>query len=110
MTAVIKALQQLKQPCKINLYSDSAYVVNAFQQNWVENWIKSNWKGTNKKPVKNVDLWQELLLLISHHDITFIKVKGHADNKYNNICDKLARGEVDKWLADHPDFKQETSE
>lgn len=110
MMAVIKALKQLKEPCKINLYSDSAYVVNAFLQNWIDNWIKSDWKVSKKKPVKNVDLWKEMLELIKPHDITFIKVKGHADNKYNNICDKLARGEVDKWLEMHPDFVPVSSE
>ena len=91
LTAVIEALKLLKFPCKVNLYSDSAYVVNAFLQNWVINWQKNNWKTSDKKDVKNKELWQELLKLTHVHDVTFVKVKGHADNEYNNRCDELAR-------------------
>ncbi len=98
MTAVIEAVSRLKEPCKIDLYSDSAYVVNAFLQNWADNWIKNNWKTADKKPVKNEDLWRKLLELVEKHQITWHKVKGHADDKYNNICDRLARDEVDRYL------------
>ena len=91
MTAVIEALKLLKHPCKIKLYSDSAYVVNAFLQNWTKNWIKNNWKTSDKKDVKNKELWQELIKLTKVHDVTFFIVKGHADNEYNNRCDELAR-------------------
>lgn len=91
LTAVIEALKLLKYPCKVKLYSDSAYVVNAFLQNWVINWQRNNWKTANKKEVKNKELWQELVELTNIHDITFIKVKGHSDNEYNNRCDELAR-------------------
>ena len=91
LTAVIEALKMLKFPCKVNLYSDSAYVVNAFLQNWITNWQKNNWKTADKKEVKNKELWQELVELTNIHDITFIKVKGHSDNEYNNRCDELAR-------------------
>ncbi len=91
LTAVIEALKLLKFPCKVNLYSDSAYVVNAFLQNWIFNWQKNNWKTSDKKEVKNKELWQELIILTHTHDVTFIKVKGHADNEYNNRCDELAR-------------------
>ena len=98
MLAVIKALEQLKEPCKINLYSDSAYVVNAFLNNWVSEWIDNNWINSQKKPVKNVELWKRLLDLLKIHDVTWHKVKGHSDNVYNNKCDRLARGEVDKYL------------
>ena len=105
MFAIIKALSELNQSCNINLYSDSAYVVNAFNENWIENWISKNWKTSNNKEVKNVDLWKDLLKLVKMHNISWHKVKGHSDNKYNNICDKLARGEVDKWLQQHPDFQ-----
>ena len=91
LTAVIEALKLLKYPCKVKLYSDSAYVVNAFIQNWIYNWQKNNWKTSDKKDVKNKELWQELIRLTNTHDVTFIKVKGHADNEYNNRCDELAR-------------------
>ena len=91
LTAVIEALKLLKYPCKVNLYSDSAYVVNAFLQKWIFGWQKNNWKTSDKKDVKNKELWQELVNLTHKHDVTFIKVKGHSDNKYNNRCDELAR-------------------
>ena len=86
LTAVIQALKMLKFPCQVDLYSDSAYVVNAFLQNWIGNWIKNNWKTSNKEPVKNQELWQ----------VKFIKVKGHSDNEFNNRCDELARNAIDK--------------
>ncbi len=99
MQAVIEALSRLKEPCNIDLYSDSAYVVNAFLQDWVTNWVHNSWRTADKKPVKNDDLWKQLLSLTSIHQIKWHKVKGHADDKYNNICDRLARGEVDNFLA-----------
>ena len=91
LTAVIEALKLLKRPCKVDLYSDSAYVVNAFLQNWILGWIKNGWKNSSKEEVKNKELWQELFSLTKIHDVTFHKVKGHADNEYNNRCDELAR-------------------
>ena len=91
LTAVIEALKLLKFTCKVQLYSDSSYVVNAFLQKWIINWQKNNWKTADKKEVKNKELWQELISLTKTHDVTFIKVKGHADNEYNNRCDELAR-------------------
>ena len=91
MTAVIEGLKLLKFPCKVNLYSDSAYVVNAFNQGWIYNWIKKNWKTAGNEPVKNKELWQELYSLTKTHEVTFIKVKGHRDNELNNRCDELAR-------------------
>ena len=94
MTAVIEALKLLKHPCKVKLYSASAYVVNAFLQNWTKNWIKNNWKTSDKKDVKNKELWQELIELTKIHNVTFIKVKGHSDNEYNNRCDELARAAI----------------
>ena len=99
MLAVINALKMLKEPCVVDLFSDSAYVVNAFLQNWVTDWQNRNWRTSGKKEVKNIELWKELLNLCDVHQITWHKVKGHADNEYNNICDRLARGEVDKFLA-----------
>lgn len=94
LTAVIEALKLLKRPCKVKLYSDSAYVVNAFLQNWIDGWIKNNWKNSNKEEVKNKELWQELISLTKIHNVTFNKVKGHSDNKYNNRCDELARNAI----------------
>ena len=94
LTAVIEALKLLKFPCKVNLYSDSAYVVNAFNQKWIYGWMKNGWKNSSKEPVKNKELWQELYQLTKIHEVTFIKVKGHSDNEYNNRCDELARNAI----------------
>ena len=91
LTAVIEALKLLKRPCNVDLYSDSAYVVNAFLQNWVLGWIKKGWINSNKEEVKNKELWQELINLTKVHNVTFHKVKGHSDNEFNNRCDELAR-------------------
>lgn len=96
LTAVIKALELLKVSCNVKLYSDSAYVVNAINQNWLFNWKNNNWLGADKKPVKNIELWQKLDNLLNKHSVEFIKVKGHADNELNNRCDKLATGEIAK--------------
>jgi len=94
LTAVIEALKLLKFACNVTVYSDSAYVVNAFVQKWIINWQKNNWKTADKKEVKNKELWQELIALTQVHNVKFIKVKGHADNKYNNRCDELARNAI----------------
>ena len=94
ITAVIEGLKLLKEPCKVQIYSDSAYVVNAFNQHWVENWIKKNWQNSKKEPVKNKELWLELYALVKQHDVQFIKVKGHSDNEFNNRCDELARNAI----------------
>lgn len=94
LTAVIEALKLLKRPCEVDLYSDSAYVVNAFLQDWISSWIKNNWKNSNKEEVKNKELWQELVELTQTHKVTFHKVKGHSDNEYNNRCDELARNAI----------------
>lgn len=94
LTAVIKALSMLKQQCDVELYSDSAYVVNAINQNWLENWKKNNFVGSDKKPVKNIELWKALDELLSYHNVHFNKVKGHADNELNNRCDALATSEI----------------
>lgn len=90
LSAVIFALEELKRPCEVNIYSDSAYVVNAFQQNWISGWIKNGWKNSAKAPVANSDLWIRLIELTKIHKVTFHKVKGHADNEFNNRCDELA--------------------
>lgn len=97
LTAVIEGLKILKRPCKVQVYSDSAYVVNGFIQKWIYGWMKKNWKNASGEPVKNKELWQELYNLTQIHDVTFHKVKGHADNELNNRCDELARMERDKF-------------
>lgn len=94
MTAVIEALKALKKPCDVQLYSDSSYVVNAFLQHWVDGWQRNNWKTSDKKDVKNKELWLELISLTKIHNVTFHKVKGHADNELNNRCDELARNAI----------------
>ena len=90
LTAVIEGLKALKEPCEVLVYSDSAYVVNAFNQNWIEGWINNNWRNSKKDPVANRELWEELISLTQTHKVTFNKVKGHAGDKYNEICDSLA--------------------
>ena len=94
LTAVIEGLKCLKEPCEVTVYSDSAYTVNAFINGWVYGWEKSGYIKSDNKPVLNEDLWRELLALTRVHRVNFIKVKGHADNEYNNICDKLATDAV----------------
>ena len=91
LTAIIEGLRQLKEPCNVTLYSDSAYSVDPFLKNWIEGWIMRGWRTAAKDDVKNVDLWQQLIDLTHVHEVTFVKVKGHADNELNNRCDLLAR-------------------
>ena len=95
ITAVLEALKALKFPCEVDLYSDSAYVVNCFNQGWIYNWLKKGWKTAGGEPVKNKELWEELYSLTKTHKVTFHKVKGHADNEFNNRCDELARNAID---------------
>ena len=92
--AVIKGLQQLKYECVVDVYSDSAYTVNAFLNGWVYAWKKSGWKKADGKTVLNVDLWETLYQLTQKHQVTFHKVAGHADNEMNNRCDELARAAI----------------
>ena len=92
--AVIEGLAQLKERCEVTVYSDSAYTVNAFTEGWIYGWMKNGWKKADGKPVLNVDLWQRLYEAVSAHKVRFIKVKGHADNEYNNRCDALARAAI----------------
>lgn len=99
LRAVIEGLKALKEPCEVEVYTDSAYVFNAFDQDWISGWILRGWRGANKKPVANQDFWQELLSLTKTHKVHFNKVKGHADNEFNNKCDELARSEVEILLA-----------
>lgn len=91
LTAVIEGLERLKYPCEVDVYSDSAYTVNAFTEGWVYGWAKNGWKKGDGKAVLNDDLWKRLLSFTQKHEVTFHKVKGHADNELNNHCDFLAR-------------------
>lgn len=94
ITAVLEAVKMLKFPCDITIYSDSAYVVNCFKQGWIYNWKKNNWVNSDKKPVKNRELWEELFKELEKHKFEFVKVKGHSDNELNNRCDFLATDEI----------------
>lgn len=94
LMAAISALKMLKTPCEVELYSDSAYLINCFQNNWIDGWKKKGWINSKKEEVKNIELWKELDSLSRTHKIKWIKVKGHADNDYNNRCDELARKEI----------------
>ena len=99
LLAVISGLAALNQPCIVDVYSDSAYVVNAVVNDWLTDWQSRGWRTAAKQAVKNVDLWQKLLQLLAKHRVTFYKVKGHADNQRNNRCDAIARAAI-ATLAD----------
>ena len=97
MTLTIEELKAIKQPCKMNIeiYSDSSYVVNAFNKKWIDSWKEKGWKNASKEPVKNRELWEKLDELVGMLNVEFIKVKGHSDNEYNNRCDELARKAIE---------------
>lgn len=94
--AAIIALETLKETCSVSIYSDSSYLVEGINKNWLENWKINGWKTANRKPVKNKEEWERLDKLLLTHKVKFIKVKGHSDNEFNNRCDTLATGEIDK--------------
>lgn len=102
LKAIIEGLKLLKEPCIVTVYSDSAYCVEAFLQGWVWGWRKNGWRTVAKGEVKNVDLWQELLAVMRPHKVTFVKVKGHADNEHNNRCDELARAAIKALTPEIP--------
>ena len=102
--AVISALGALKERCHVRIHSDSAYVVNAFKQGWIDNWQKRGWKTSDGKPVENQDLWRLLLIVVRKHEVEFIKVPGHANCAENNRCDELARAEIHKFNKINPDI------
>ena len=97
LTAVIAALSLLKEPCAVDLYSDSKYVIDALEKGWAWGWKKKGWVKSDKKPALNPDLWEELLNLTQVHKLTYHWVKGHASNPYNNRCDELAVAESKKF-------------
>lgn len=95
LMAAIVGLEALTKPCEVELISDSKYVTDAFNQNWIDGWIKNNWKNSAKKPVKNIDLWKRLLKAKENHQVRFVWVKGHAGHPENERCDKLATTAAD---------------
>ena len=96
LTGVIEALRQLREPCEVNLTSDSRYVCDAIEKGWAESWRKHGWKKADKKPALNSDLWEILLHLLEIHKVTFHWVKGHAGHPENEICDRMAVAETEK--------------
>ena len=100
MTAVIRSLEALNQPCAVVLFTDSSYVSNAYNNGWLKSWIAKGWKNSAGKPVENRDLWEQMIRLTKTHTVRFVKVKGHADNEYNNRCDKLARAAIKSFLSE----------
>ena len=94
LTAVIQGLQRLKEPCIVELYSDSKYVIDALEKGWAWGWKKRGWIKSDKKPALNPDLWEELLQLVQRHELHYHWVKGHATNPKNNRCDEMA---VNEW-------------
>ena len=97
LMAAITGLEALKEPCDVTLYSDSNYMVQAFNDHWIDGWQKRGWKTSSGGAVENQDLWFILLAQTKKHNVTFIKVKGHSDHPQNNRCDELATGEISKY-------------
>ena len=97
--AIIQGLAALKERCEVTIYSDSAYAVNAIENGWLESWKRNGWRTGDNKEVKNIDLWNDLSLRMSEHNVRFVKVKGHADNEYNNRCDALAVEQRDRYAS-----------
>ena len=98
LTAAIMALQALNEPCAVELYTDSRYLADALEKGWVYNWRRNGWRKPDKKPALNVDLWEQLLALLERHEVRLHWVRGHADNEFNNRCDKMAVAESRKFL------------
>ena len=98
LTAAIRALEALTEPCAVELYTDSRYLADALEKGWVYNWKRNGWRKPDKKPALNVDLWEQLLALLETHEVRLHWVRGHADNAYNNRCDKMAVAESRKFL------------
>ncbi len=96
LTAILEGLKKISEPCEVTVYSDSQYAVSPFIDGRINNWILSGWKTADNKDVKNVEIWKSIVELCFVHKVTFVKVKGHADNEKNNKCDALARAEIEK--------------
>ncbi len=97
--AALAGLAALKEPCRVRLVTDSQYLSNAVNKGWLRGWVERDWRGSDKKPVKNVDLWQELLPLLERHEVHFEWVRGHNEHPENERCDVLARTEAEKWAG-----------
>ena len=97
LLAVISGLEALKEPCRVELYSDSKYVIDGLSKGWAASWRKNGWRKADKKPALNPDLWEKLLNLVEKHELSYHWIKGHADNPYNNRCDQLAVTESQKY-------------
>ncbi len=97
MQAVIEALKALNKPCLAKIHSDSALIINAFTQGWIDGWIKRGWRKADKKPVENKELWQDMLEAMKPHDVEWIKVKGHSGVELNERADQLAVAESEKF-------------
>lgn len=95
LMAAIAGLEALTRPCEVRLHSDSQYLVNAFNQHWIDSWVRKGWRRGKNEPVKNVDLWKRLLKAMEPHRVTFLWVKGHDGDKYNERCDELATSAAD---------------
>ncbi len=95
LMAAIAALEELRIPCDVTLHSDSQYLVNAFNQHWIDGWIRKGWKRGKNEPVKNIDLWKRLLEAKKPHDVRFVWVRGHDGDELNERCDALATGAAD---------------
>ena len=98
LCAVIAALEALKEPCEVEVVSDSKYVVDAVKKDWLRSWAKNGWRKSDKKPVLNPDLWQKLLPLLERHSVSFTWIRGHAGHEYNERCDAMAVEETKKFL------------
>ena len=100
LLGIITGLEHLKRPCRVEVYSDSQYVINAFQKGWLNNWVKNGWKKADKQPVLNRDLWERLIAAAEPHEITWNWVKGHAGHPENERCDKLATKAADSMKVE----------
>lgn len=94
LKAAVEGLKALKEPCRVKLHSDSAYLINAFKQGWLNRWERNGWMTRDKTPVENRDLWLELLEQHRRHNIEWVKVKGHSDDRLNDRCDRLAKDAI----------------
>ncbi len=107
LTGVIRALEALKEPCIVELWSDSKYVIDALEKGWAVSWKKKGWIKSDKKPALNPDLWERLLALTEKHEMHYHWVKGHADNEYNNRCDRMAVEQRDRFAGAAKDGGEE---
>jgi len=99
LKAAAEALKVLKVPCRVRLYSDSAYLINAFQKGWIKRWMLNGWLTAKRQPVENQELWKEIAELASRHEVEWIKVPGHSWSEGNNRADELAREAIKRGLA-----------